>query len=733
MNRIVGTTVLISLCLLPAPLLSARGSGEVDAEALWNESLIEYARGIAVSLTERRFLNSELGGRTSGSDAELAAADWLALQKREIGLRKVTVHPYQCDTWQFNGATLAVAEGRGERRVLKPYSYASGGTGANGITAELLYLGRGTEADYKEVDARGRIVLIDIDMDADWWIEYPTIEAALHGAAAVVSSCSGGYATINDDAMNAQDFCGPVTIPSVNISRNDASYLKRLLEAGPVTVTLTVDNVVRKGGIGKNITGMIPGRNDDEFIIVGDHYDVHFQGFQDNSTGVAMTLAIAKAMIDGGYRPERTILFVLHGGEEWGAIDTRYDWAIGSWNQVNRVTPDWAGKALCYLNFEHPAHRYGNVFYLKSAVELSDYLLSFYGQAPDPSELFPDGFIEEGSHLTTWTDAWSYNIAGIPSMNNGGDTLDDGDEGIDSYYHSQFDTADTWDASIFGYNLRFYLGLVSAVERAPALELNLARQSPRLSDSIDEQAFASAGIDPADFRNAVSRFELAAAARWNELREINRIFRELKERGASAMVLTTIRERARAANADILAAFSAFQKRMYRLDWSDSPIFGHEQPQTNVRVLSEAIELLSGGQAAGSAASPAVDTVLDELLWQVDDAWYSYSFSRENVQYHRDQVFSEWNRGNLFWGTGMIVGLCDIHDTIRSLLAKYGDPKADCSAEAAQLSLRLQEQKALLDRLVREETANLTEITRMLERSSIPSVLAGIQGLARSK
>jgi len=65
-------------------------------------------------------------------------------------------------------------------------------------------------------------------MENDWWINYPTLEAAHQGAAALICSCTGGYDQLNDRTMNSQDFCGPVTIPSVNINISDALYLKAL-------------------------------------------------------------------------------------------------------------------------------------------------------------------------------------------------------------------------------------------------------------------------------------------------------------------------------------------------------------------------------------------------------------------------------------------------------------------------------------------------------------------------
>lgn len=53
---------------------------------------------------------------------------------------------------------------------------------------------------------------------------------------------------------------------------------------------------------------------------MGGHYDVHFQGFQDDNCAVGLVLAMANAMVKSGYQPENDIVFCLHGAEEWGSF-----------------------------------------------------------------------------------------------------------------------------------------------------------------------------------------------------------------------------------------------------------------------------------------------------------------------------------------------------------------------------------------------------------------------------
>lgn len=84
----------------------------------------------------------------------------------------------------------------------------------------------------------------------------------------------------------------------------------------------------------KNIIGKIEGKNPDEIVIVGAHYD-HlgidpmlqgdqiYNGADDNASGVSAVLQIAKAFLATGQQPERTILFAFWDGEEKGLLGSK--------------------------------------------------------------------------------------------------------------------------------------------------------------------------------------------------------------------------------------------------------------------------------------------------------------------------------------------------------------------------------------------------------------------------
>lgn len=85
----------------------------------------------------------------------------------------------------------------------------------------------------------------------------------------------------------------------------------------------------------KNVLGFIEGENKDEFVVIGAHFD-HlgidetlvgdkiYNGADDNASGVSAILQIAKAFIESGIKPKRSIIFAFWDGEELGLLGSEY-------------------------------------------------------------------------------------------------------------------------------------------------------------------------------------------------------------------------------------------------------------------------------------------------------------------------------------------------------------------------------------------------------------------------
>lgn len=704
-------TLSVTACTAAAPKESA-AAAPADPEAAYESFLNavspDYAYDIAYELTTNPdFFNSELGGRTAGSDAEHAAADYLVQTMEAIGLSDVEKVAADCDRWQFNGASFTV-----DGVSYPVYSYATASTPSEGITAEVVYVGKGTMWDYEGLDVTGKIVLIDIDQRNDWWITYPMLEAQHQGAAAILAANVGGFSQIADDALNCQDICGPTAIPTLSIGLSDSQEIQEKLAAGPVTATLVVDNEVNVGeGTTYNIMGRIPGKSSDHQILVGGHYDVHFKGFQDDNCAVGLVLAMAKAMIDSGYQPENDLVFCLHGAEEWGSSYTQYDWTVGAWEMINRVHPDWVGKTLAFLNFELPAYEFDTYTSSYSAPEMYamlDYFVNEYPYSPEPEGCFEDGVLTEGYQTYTYSDDFSYYAAGVPSTVNGFLLQKDMETVFPFYeeiYHSQYDTPETYNEAVMNFNIRYYGALAMYIDQTPALYLDFTAQYDRILASLDEELLTRVGVDMDAYHTALEALEETAQAMSEEICSVNEAYAEARNAQDTAK-MEELWNRGRELTAQNLTAFAYAQKHLLGLMY-ERPIVPHEAPQENITLCENIISCLEEGQVA---------TAVDEYAWTVNNVleWYAMYFSPEVIAIQDDMLWGESNADNLYWGTGKSFAKADVDQATRSLYTRYEEEGGDFSQEIAVYQKAVEAQSEILLQLAQQEIDSINELTQLL-------------------
>lgn len=91
-----------------------------------------------------------------------------------------------------------------------------------------------------------------------------------------------------------------------------------------------------------------------------------------------MMFGIAKALIDARIQPDNTILICAMAAEEWGVIDSDFDWSTGAYEQVFTAHPEWVGKVIADLNFELPALAHGAGARIRSCYEYSHFWNNFW-------------------------------------------------------------------------------------------------------------------------------------------------------------------------------------------------------------------------------------------------------------------------------------------------------------------------------------------------------------------
>lgn len=660
---------------------------------------VDYAFQVAKSLEEFKS-NEKLGYRPAGSDAEIKTGLKIAEEMKNIGLQEVTGDKFLVDKWEFEKADLVFwdKDGNEHLTVLGGYQINFNTNGFQEF--ELVYAGKGTSLDYEGLDVTEKLVLVDINQRDEWWVNYPAYQAYLKGAAALLVVQEAGYSEIDPDAVNAQDICGPDYAPVFSISQTDANILKETIassQTGTAKVKFDAKSEVTFDQETFNYHGKIVGKDPNSYIILSGHYDSYFSGFQDDNAAIGLLLGVAKAMIESGYKPEKTIIFMALAAEEWGVSNTRYDWSTGAYNQIFRVRPEWAEKTVLNMNFELPAYEHTMADEIRASYELKNYLEEFAASVPKVDGVYQEG-ISVVAPSRTWSDDFSFSLAGIPALRN--DFQDS--NFMRTHYHTQFDNEDTFNEKALLFHLKMYGLLTIYYDRTAVVPLDFTVRLNALKDSVDQEVFDAAGVSSGELLAQIDT-AIAAAKKVNEkVAKINADYTVALDKGDSKAI-AKLYEESKGINQKLLKAFKFAQDNLVRLTWEDEPIFPHEHSQSNLKNVGCAIDALQTGD---------VETALDEYLWLVDNNWYAYHFDQEVHEYFTDYTLSQ-PAERLMWGAGRIMDHEDLYEVVHSLLAKSGSQE-DVTAEIRYLQDLVGRQVELLADAVKDEIASIKVLAEML-------------------
>lgn len=208
-------------------------------------------------------------------------------------------------------------------------------------------------------------------------------------------------------------------------------------------------NTVTQEGLLTNVIGMLPGTGPDA-IIIGAHRDhfgrpagLLFPGADDNASGTAVMLEVARALAKSDLRPQRTILFVSFSGEENNLLGSRL--------YVTRpLVPLASTKAM--INIDHAGIGNGRLTAGVTGLEKT-----VAQQAGEPaglaSKLDVFGFFPGGDHVP-------FKEVGVPTV-----TVVSG--GIHPHYHQPTDTTDTLSPDILMTTARYVLSLAWQLANEP--------------------------------------------------------------------------------------------------------------------------------------------------------------------------------------------------------------------------------------------------------------------------
>ncbi len=658
---------------------------------------IDYSYHLAKRMEQFR-TNPVLGYRPAGSRAEFETGEMLKQEMEAIGLSDVRKDAIKVDGWEFKKAVLSYSAEDGSRHEIQLGAYQTTFVTEGPKEFSLMYLGKGTAADYEGKDVTGKLVLVDINQRDEWWINYPVYQAHLKGAAALIAVQSGGYGEIDDEALNAQDIAGPEDAPAFSISRKDSDPLKELLEhTQEITVTLDADSRVTRDCTTYNIVGTIPGKHPDRMVLLSAHYDSYFSGFQDDNTAIALMFGIAKALLASGFKPNNTIVICAMAAEEWGVVDSNFDWSTGAYEQVFTAHPEWVGKVIADLNFELPALAHGTRARIRSCYEYTRFLEEYLSELPDLTQAYPEE-TRVTSPIETWSDDFSMAIAGIPSMVNdftGGSFME-------THYHSQFDNDDFYDEQVYRLHHELFALLIAALDETCVIPLCSA---PVMKRALDGYNISSDVLRPFVAMDLISPMTLAslvekisglekmladakdvAESRYESRRSLNSRYRALlsddKEEEAECLYLE-----AREAEDEALRRFKCAQDELVRIDWYGNVHYPHEILLQNIRLIGGALANLKEQNLSSALRK----------LYQVDNNAYAFMFDEEVYNHFTDYVLNQ-PQDRLKWGYKRLMPHENLYALVKDLLNKKETAPEELSltCEISHLTKIFQDQCRLL-------------------------------------
>ena len=677
-RSILSTLVTVVLLVLLAP---------AAAQALTFDQAIDqliaqgYPQKIEADLNS--FGTSALGMRMGGTTADNAAAEYIAVEMKRLGMTNVRLEKVPVDVWTWRGASVQAGG-----RVMTATSFGGvPGTPFGGLTGDLVYAGLGSVADLSAAGVAGKVVLLDSAYDTWWWFNLPGLEAKLAGAKAVVMTFNplyNDYYAIAPDALGTNDGCYDWdACPMVYVCQNDGDWLKSMLRNGEVKATVTNDVTMRfadKGGYGLNVYGEVAGSDrSGQVVMYGSHHDAYFRMGLDDTSGVVANLMMVKAMKMSGYKPSRSIALLETTSEEWGYTNSYYDWLAGSY-QAAKMHTEWPGKVVAFVENELLGYKDGHLW-MSSTPELKPFLeqtVAANRQLTRPG----DGRVFNPGETVwfTYNDQWPMTARGIPSV-----CLWTPPENFWwKIYHSTYENTDLVDWTYLGDNTKLIWRIAQVLDKG-LLPYSPKARADDLASTVDGAALKDAGCDPAvvdRVTSAVAAFQAASDAY-----EVRKTAIPTKRVGA--------------VNTSLLGIEIELNRALTGLGAWDETYYPHQQALMDAQHLNQTIALLDNPNP--------VPSKVQATLYSVGITGYGVYFSP--AVWQRELARRQPGYYRLNWAEWGQPRFIDVMDEYRMIGARQFEP-----ARAGLVAIR--------DAQVADLNARLTAMSQTLE-----SVTPGIQAL----
>lgn len=245
-------------------------------------------------------------------------------------------------------------------------------TGSGHIIAPVVFCGYGLSQpeigydDYAGIDVSGKIVLVfkpnpkwKMNDTSNWGSAYPRDKAktaAQHGAVGLLIVSPPNDPNPQKTILSVLDGKGeqnekfpqmhidiPVADELLQVSGYSLKDLQTKIDSNKNSFSLPLKSIVEievharytKELQTMNVVGLLEGSEPllkNEYLVVGSHLDhvgsqageIFAPGANDNASGSTAVLEIARAFVNSGIQPKRSIIFVLFASEELGLVGSTF-------------------------------------------------------------------------------------------------------------------------------------------------------------------------------------------------------------------------------------------------------------------------------------------------------------------------------------------------------------------------------------------------------------------------
>ena len=358
-----------------------------------------------------RVLTKQIGGRLAGSPQMVKAEKWGAETLRQSGADTVYMQECMVPHWVRGGKDKAAIVRVGDKTQARELAVLalgnSMGSGPKGVTADVIAVASFAELEQRKNEVRGKIVFYNYPFnpayvrpgqsygEAGIYRYNGASRAAKYGAIGVmIRSLSGGTNNYpHTGAMRYNDSFPK--IPAVALGLEDADYLWQTCSKNANTrVSFTTNGQFLPDTVGHNVIAEIRGtESPDQYITIGGHldsWDVN-EGAHDDGTGIVQTIEILRAFKAMGFKPKKTIRFVLFANEENGLRGgQKYAEAAKANNEkhVFALESDGGGFTPRGFSFEMPDEKIAKIQpWIKLLLPYGAYELKTGGGGADVSPL----------------------------------------------------------------------------------------------------------------------------------------------------------------------------------------------------------------------------------------------------------------------------------------------------------------------------------------------------------